>query len=70
MAGLTGGAALHRTAAKAIVTLMELGTARKITGGRRNRLLAYDCFPPQNSRGSFVFPEAAAKDCDQRFTAF
>ena len=30
------------TASRAIETLVELGIAREITGGRRNRLFAYD----------------------------
>lgn len=32
------------TAAKALECLVELGIARKVTGGRRNRLFAYDAY--------------------------
>lgn len=32
------------TAGKAIETLVQLGIAREITGGRRNRLFAYDTY--------------------------
>jgi Fic family protein len=32
------------TASKVIETLVDLDIAREITGGRRNRLLAYDAY--------------------------
>jgi len=32
------------TASKVIETLVELDIAREITGGRRNRLFAYDAY--------------------------
>ena len=34
----------YPTASKVIETLVELGIAREITGGRRNRLLAFDAY--------------------------
>lgn len=40
------------TAAKAIENLVELGIARKITGGRRNRLFAYDAYLAILSEGT------------------
>ena len=40
------------TAAKAIENLVELGIAREITGGRRNRLFAYDAYLAILSEGT------------------
>jgi Fic family protein len=40
------------TASKAIETLAELGIAREITGGRRNRLFAYDAYLAILSEGT------------------
>jgi len=40
------------TASKAIETLAELGIAREITGGRRNRLFVYDAYLAILSEGS------------------
>ena len=34
----------YPTASKVIETLVELGIALEITGGRRNRLLAFDAY--------------------------
>ena len=34
----------YPTASKVIETLVELGIAREMTGGRRNRLLAFDAY--------------------------
>ena len=39
------------TAAKAVETLVNLGIAREITGGRRNRLFSYDAFLATLSEG-------------------
>jgi len=35
-----------------IETLVEQGIAREITGGRRNRLFAYDAYPAILSEGT------------------
>ncbi|MCP9824524.1 hypothetical protein [Synechococcus sp. EJ6-Ellesmere] len=40
------------TASKAIETLVGLGIAREITGGRRNRLFAYDAYLAILSEGT------------------
>jgi Fic family protein len=40
------------TASKAIETLVQLGIAREITGGRRNRLFVYDAYLTILSEGS------------------
>jgi Fic family protein len=40
------------TASKVIETLVELGIAREITGGRRIRLLAYDAYLAILSEGT------------------
>lgn len=40
------------TASKAIEALVELGIAREITGGRRNRLFAYDAYLAILSEGT------------------
>jgi Fic family protein len=40
------------TASKAIETLAELGIAREITGGRRNRLFIYDAYLAILSEGT------------------
>ena len=40
------------TASKALETLAELGIAREITGGRRNRLFAYDAYLAILSEGA------------------
>ena len=40
------------TASKMIETLVELGIAREITGGRRNRQLAYDAYLAILSEGT------------------
>jgi len=40
------------TASKAIETLVDLGIAREITGGRRNRLFAYDAYLAILSEGT------------------
>ena len=40
------------TASKAIETLVQLGIAREITGGRRNRLFVYDAYLTILSEGT------------------
>ena len=40
------------TAAKALETLANLGIAREITGGQRNRLFAYDAYLAILSEGA------------------
>jgi Fic family protein len=40
------------TASKVIETLVELGIAREITGGGRNRLFAYDAYLAILSEGT------------------
>jgi Fic family protein len=40
------------TASKVIETLVELGIAREITGGRRNWLFAYDAYLAILSEGT------------------
>ena len=40
------------TASKVIETLVELGIAREITGGRRNLLFGYDVYPKNPSEGT------------------
>ncbi len=40
------------TASKMIETLVELGIAREITGGRRNLLFGYDDYPKNPSEGT------------------
>ncbi len=40
------------TASKAIEALVDLGIAREITGGRRNRLFAYDTYLAILSEGT------------------
>ena len=41
-----------QTASKAIETFVGLGIAREITGGRRNRLFAYDAYLAILSEGT------------------
>ena len=40
------------TTAKALETLVELGIAREVTGGQRNRLFAYDAYLKILSEGA------------------
>jgi Fic family protein len=40
------------TASKMIETLVELGIAQEITGGRRNLLFGYDDYPKNPSEGT------------------
>ena len=40
------------TTAKALETLVDLGIAREITGGQRNRLFAYDAYLAILSEGA------------------
>lgn len=40
------------TAAKALETMVDLGIAREITGGQRNRLFVYDAYLAILSEGA------------------
>jgi hypothetical protein len=51
------------TASKVIETLVELGIAREITGGRRNRLFAYDAYPKNPSEGAEPLSELDTGNC-------
>jgi len=48
----TGHYEVSSTASKAIEALVDLGIAREITGGRRNRLFAYDGYLAILSEGT------------------